>query len=74
MNEYLDKTVIGWTGYVIRVEDYRESMYRFLHHAVQILVKMEPSETENHPDILLTFDSELADRYSDALNNIERGK
>lgn len=35
---------------------------------------MEPSEAENHPDILLTFDSELADRYADALNNIERGK
>lgn len=47
MNEYLDKTVIGWSGYVIRVEDYRESIYRFLHHAVQILVKMDPSESEN---------------------------
>ena len=33
---------------------------KFLHHSVNILVKMDPAESEFHPDLLLTADSEVA--------------
>lgn len=33
---------------------------KFLHHSVNILVKMDPAESEFHPDLLLTADSEIA--------------
>lgn len=34
---------------------------KYLHHAIVILVRMEPSETEFFPDLVLTLDSEYAE-------------
>ena len=56
-NKYLDKTVLNWEGYVIRVEDNRNSLYKYVSHAVTIMVKMVPSESEMIPDLMLSFDS-----------------
>ncbi len=48
-------------GYVIRIQDYRDSLYRYLHHAVSILVQFDPPENEEIPDGMLTFDSYFAE-------------
>jgi len=72
-HKYVDKTVIGWKGYVIRIEDYRNSLYQFIHHAVVILLKMEPSETEIYPDIMLALDSEVADTFQESIAQLNRG-
>jgi hypothetical protein len=71
--KYLEKTAVGWKGYVIRVEDYRNSLYSFIHHAVVILIKMEPSESEYYPDILLAIDSEKAEELKETLVSLNRG-
>ncbi|KRX03745.1 hypothetical protein PPERSA_04253 [Pseudocohnilembus persalinus] len=71
--KYIDQTITNWKGYIIRVEDYRQSLYKYLHHAVSILVKMEESEIQNLPDVLLTFDSEQVDIFEDLVNTIDRG-
>lgn len=61
-------------GYLIRVTDYRESFYKYLHHAVVLLIKMVPEESELAPDLMLTFDSEDAERYKDFLSDLNRGQ
>ncbi len=71
--QYMDRTVQNWSGYVVRVEDYRQSLMRYLHHAVTILVKMQPTEFQDMADLLLTFDSELVDDYNDLLDSLQRG-
>lgn len=35
---------------------------------------MEPPESENFPDVLLTLDTEEAEIHKDLLNEIERGQ
>lgn len=57
----MGKTVQNWKGYVIRIQDYRDSLYRYLHHAVSILVQFDPPENEEIPDGMLTFDSYFAE-------------
>jgi len=56
------------------VTDYRESFYKYLHHAVVLLIKMVPEESEIIPDLMLTFDTSEAEKYKDLLNDINRGQ
>ena len=72
VEKYLDRSAMNWEGYVIRLIDNRENFARFLTHAVELLIKMEPSES--FPDIYLTFDSAEAQEFSPVFNNLERGK
>lgn len=45
-----------------------------MHHAVGILIRMEPPESETFPDVLLTLDTEEVEIHKDLLNEIERGQ
>ncbi|CAD8062801.1 unnamed protein product [Paramecium sonneborni] len=71
--KYIDRTIVDWKGYAIRVEDNQQSLMKFLHHSVNILVKMDPAESEFHPDLLLTADSEVAFQLSSEIEKLERG-
>ncbi|CAD8056816.1 unnamed protein product [Paramecium primaurelia] len=71
--KYIDRTIVDWKGYAIRVEDNQQSLMKFLHHSVNILVKMDPAESEFHPDLLLTADSEIAAELSSEIEKLERG-
>lgn len=71
--KYREKTVVNWKGYVIRVEDYRKRFYTFTDHAVVLLLRMDPPESDLYPDILLTVDSELATQIDNALVSLNRG-
>ncbi|CAK75765.1 unnamed protein product (macronuclear) [Paramecium tetraurelia] len=71
--KYIDRTIVDWKGYAIRVEDNQQSLMKFLHHSVNILVKMDPAESEFHPDLLLTADSEIATELSSEIEKLERG-
>ena len=44
-----------------------------MHHAVNVLVKMDPAETLQHPELLLTFDTELTDLFEEEINQLTRG-
>jgi len=72
-SKYLEKTVINWRGYVIRVEDYRNSLYSFMHHALVIPLKMTPSESEFFPDVILALDSEVANSLNDMILSLNKG-
>lgn len=61
MDNYMEKTFQKWSGYVIKVEDYRSENNIFLHHAIQILIQMDPVENLYYIDILMTMDSEQVD-------------
>ena len=47
---------------MIRIEDYRSSLLKYLHHAVTILVRMEPAEGDFFPDIIITMDSDYVEK------------
>ena len=48
---------------MIRVNDFRGSLVRFMHHAATILVKMDPTESEVYPDLVLALDTDKAEDY-----------
>ena len=67
-------SILNWKGYVMRVDDNRESMRRFYEHAISIYVKMKPSENdEEHADLLLTGTSSVAYDYFEVLDNLSHG-
>lgn len=37
-------------------------MLKYLHHAITVIVRMDPPDSDFFPDIVLTLDSEVADR------------
>lgn len=49
-------------------------MYRYMHHAVTILVKMQPSEVDSLPDLVLTLDTDKASKYTDVISGLDRGQ
>lgn len=54
---------------MIRIDDYRSSLLKYLHHAVTIIVKMEPPESILTPDIMLTLDSGSADKLGSLMKS-----
>jgi hypothetical protein len=70
---YIEKTIVNWRGYIIRVEDYRDSFYRYMHHAIGLLIKMQPSESDLYPDIILALDTEKANEFGDLIGTFNRG-
>ncbi len=34
-----------------------------MHHSVAILLRMDPKEADEHADLLITFDSEMVDKF-----------
>jgi len=48
-------------------------MYQYLHHATTALIKMDPSESEVYPDIMLAFDTYSAEEYDEVLTSLNRG-
>lgn len=68
---YEGKTV-AWDGYLLKVKENPSVWFRD-DHAVIILVKMQPSESDIHADLLLSMDDhDLAD-YRDDLAALDRG-
>ena len=55
---------------MIRVDDYRLSFLKFIHHAVTIIVRMDPADSEFFPDIVLTLDSEYAEKLGNSISII----
>lgn len=55
---------------MIRVDDYRQSFLKFIHHAVTIIVRMDPADGEFFPDIVLTLDSEYAEKLGNSISII----
>jgi len=72
-NKYKDKTVQNWRGYVVRVEDLRQNMYNFSPHAILIMVKMDPSEREQQPDLYIAADTDKARQLNDLIVSLNRG-
>lgn len=58
---------------MIRIEDYRSSLLKYLHHAVTILVRMEPAEGDFFPDIIITMDSDYVEKLGPVIEQLSRG-
>eukprot|EP01017_Pseudomicrothorax_dubius_P047245 TRINITY_DN8454_c0_g1_i1.p1 TRINITY_DN8454_c0_g1~~TRINITY_DN8454_c0_g1_i1.p1 ORF type:complete len:205 (+),score=37.09 TRINITY_DN8454_c0_g1_i1:554-1168(+) len=71
--KFIQRTVLNWKGYVIRIDDYRTSLWRYMHHAAVILVRMEPAESQYYPDLLLALDSNRAKEFDQVLTDLSRG-
>jgi len=70
---YVEKTVVDWHGYLERVDDYRENFFNYMPHAIALMVKMQPTESQFHPDFVLALDTEKANMYSDLIASLNRG-
>mmetsp|Transcript_12997 Transcript_12997/g.24121 ORF Transcript_12997/g.24121 Transcript_12997/m.24121 type:complete len:281 (-) Transcript_12997:2742-3584(-) len=68
---YEGKTV-SWDGYLLKVKENPSVWFRD-DHAVVILVKMQPSESDIHADLLLSMDDEVLGQYRTELASLDKG-
>jgi predicted RNA-binding Zn-ribbon protein involved in translation (DUF1610 family) len=73
--DFLGKMVVDWSGYVIKINDMRDGDGYLVQssHAVNVLLKLDPSESEVVPDLVLTVSHTLAKTYEAELSQLERG-
>ena len=72
---FLIKSLIKITiGFIIRINDQRSSLYKYLEHAVSIYIRMAPSDIDSQPDILMHFDTYESMENEDIINSLERGQ
>ena len=65
---------MNWKGYVMKIEDNRESFRRYYAHAVSLYLKMAPSDKDElFPDLLLSADSQILYKFSQVLDQLKHG-
>ena len=65
---------MNWKGYVMKIEDNRESFRRYYSHAVSLYLKMTPSDKdERMPDLLITADSQMLYKFNEQLDELKHG-
>jgi hypothetical protein len=67
------KTVKNWKGYILRLKDNRQNLYRFLEYHVALFIKMEPQLEDEDVDVMLTMDSFSVDEYEKQLDGLHHG-
>lgn len=68
---YAGKTV-SWEGYMMKVTEY-ESLWFRTEHAVVILVKMQPSESDIHADLIFSLNTDHFAANRDEISRLEKG-
>jgi hypothetical protein len=63
---------VSWDGYLVKLAQNQGAWWTG-GHAATLLVKMQPSESEVHADIILSFDDDELQEFSTALSTLERG-
>jgi hypothetical protein len=63
---------VTWDGYLLKAKENPSIWFRD-DHSVVILVKMQPSESDIHADLLLSMDDETLGRYRDVLASLDKG-
>ncbi|CAG9310116.1 unnamed protein product [Blepharisma stoltei] len=69
--KYLGKT-ISWEGYLVKATENQGSWFRG-DHAVILLVKMIPSESDIHADLILSMDDHDFQKNIQALSSLDKG-
>lgn len=63
---------VSWDGFLVKLSENRGAWWNG-GHAATLLVKMQPSESDVHADIILSFDEDELGEYAGALSTLERG-
>jgi hypothetical protein len=69
--KYEGKTV-SWEGYIMKIKENQAYLFKG-EHAVIILAKMLPSESEIHADLILSMDDAELEEYTSQLSSLETG-
>jgi hypothetical protein len=69
--QYYGKTV-SWSGYFMKVNDYSQFWFRGEHAAI-FLIKMDPSESDIHADLILSMTDESLDANRFQAMQLESG-
>lgn len=64
---------INWSGYFIEKKQVNSFSFIENNHAWNVLVKMEPSETELQPDIVLSLTGTVYQNYKDTIDSLVPG-
>lgn len=73
-NHKYENNEINWRGYFVETKQAGNGM-AFVHsdHALNLLVKMDPSESAIYPDLVLSVSSKTLNEKREIIKNLKRG-
>ena len=71
-NKYKNN-IVHWTGYFIEKRELQNFAFGENSHSTNVLVKMEPSETEFEPDLAISFSESSYKEYKDIIDSLNSG-
>ncbi len=72
-NEKYENNVVNWSGYFAEVKVRQTGIFWSSVKELNILVKMDPSESTIFPDLVLTVPSSLYKLQPDFYDNLKKG-
>ena len=64
---------VNWSGYFFQKRDVKRISFIENSHAINLLIKMEPTETELQPDIVLSLSDSLVTKNQIIIDSLQRG-
>lgn len=73
-NKKYEANIIQWTGYFAESKKTNQLPFFGSDHALNILVKMMPSESTLYPDLVLSISSELLRKNREMIDGLKKGE
>lgn len=65
--------IVNWSGYFIEKKEVQASIFSERSHSLNVLIKMEPSETEFEPDIVISFSGSVHEQFKETIDSLQNG-
>jgi len=72
-NKKYESNIVEWYGYYAETKQTNALPFFSSDHAINVLVKMWPTESSLYPDLVLSIGSELLHRKKDMFKSLKKG-
>jgi hypothetical protein len=72
-NQKYESNIVNWTGFFAESKPTNSIPFFGSDHALNILIKMQPSESPLYPDLVLSLNHQVLAQKKDLLKNLVKG-
>ena len=72
-NKKYENNIIEWVGVYVETKQTNALPFFASDHAINVLVKMVPTESSIYPDLVLSISTELLGRKKSLFNSLKKG-
>jgi len=72
-NSKYEQNVVTWNGYFTELKHTNALPFFASDHALNVLIKMDPTESSMYADLVLSVSSEYLKKNSELINSLSKG-